>query len=189
MILAVCTANVCRSPFLEQLLRARLDTNLDRGHGLTVASAGVRAPVGAPLDPPIASLLANAGVQPSRHSARQLTTAAVAAASLVIAATREHRAASVRAHPPALRYALTVADLLRLLPLVDAAPLPAEPGARLVPLVRAVAARRGTVPPGDPLADDVADPVGGTDEVYAAVAARLTEAVDLLVDRLRSGRP
>lgn len=207
-ILTVCTGNVCRSPFLEQLLRAELARALPAGHPITVASAGTRPPVGAPLDPRTARSLRAAGVEPTEHAARRLAPSDVLGARLVLTATREHRAAVVRAHPPALRYAFTAAEFERLCLLVDpgalgatgGGPESAQPGGRpwaagptegetLDALVRAAAAGRGTRPPPRPEADDIADPGGAGDEVHLETVARLSSVVAVVVSRLAPVRP
>lgn len=174
------------------------------GHAIAVASAGTRAAVGAPMDPAEIALLSGAGVTPTPHAGRQLTTSGVADADLVLAATRSHRAAVVRLHPPALRYTFTVVEITRLAALVDplslvgttvrgtAVTCPGEhPAAvcdlaaqRLAALVRAVAARRGTVAPHVAHGEDLLDPVGGTVKLHAAVAEQIEGAVEVLLRRL-----
>ena len=187
----MCTGNVCRSPFLEQLLRAELGRTLPAGHGITLASAGTRPPVGAPLDERAARSLRAIGVEPTAHAARRLGAADVRGARLVLAATREHRAAAVRAHPPALRYVFTAAEFHRLCLLVDPGSLVdrAEGGDGLDTLVRAAAARRGTVAPPLPDADDIADPVGAGADVPPAAIARLSAVVAVVVARLADAAP
>ena len=61
----VCTANVCRSPLAERVVRARL---ADRGW---LASAGTRATDGQPMCGVSASLLQPAESAPGGHVARQ----------------------------------------------------------------------------------------------------------------------
>lgn len=81
-VLVLCTANRVRSPFAEQVLRARL------GHEVPVRSRGV-LPGGLPC-PPEAILVAEAlGVTLTGHVAQQLTPAELLAASVVLVMEQE----------------------------------------------------------------------------------------------------
>lgn len=95
-VLFVCTANVCRSPLAEALLRHRLRAaGLQRA--IAVSSAGTRvAQPGRPPDPRLRSLLDERGVRLPRIRARQATAAMVAEATAVFvmsAAQRDELAA------------------------------------------------------------------------------------------------
>ena len=98
-ILAVCTGNVCRSPMAELLLRDWADPRA----GLQVASAGTQALVGRPVDDGTAAVLAQLGLDPSRHRARQVTPAMAAGADLILTAERAHRDRIIRDLPGAFR--------------------------------------------------------------------------------------
>ncbi|MGN2246607.1 low molecular weight protein-tyrosine-phosphatase [Frateuria sp. GZRR35] len=84
-VLVVCIGNICRSPTAEYLLRERL-----RGRAVTVASAGLAALAGNPIDPTAGALLAERGIDASGHRARQLDEAAILAADLVLVMQRTH---------------------------------------------------------------------------------------------------
>ena len=177
-VLAVCTGNICRSPAVELLLRDRLGAHVD------VASAGVGAVVGAPVNPPMAALLDGAGIATRGFVAQQLTRELVRDASLVLALTRKHRSAVVRLEPAALRRTFTLRELARLLALADLGGLPADPAERVVELIaRAQASRTapGAVLPSERAAeDDVIDPSRGDDALYARSWAELTPAVEAI---------
>lgn len=177
-ILAVCTGNLCRSPVVERLLSLGLSSRWPAAaSALPIASAGTSAALGQPIPLSFAVRLASAGADTATFAPRQVTPDMVAGAKLVIAATRAHRATLVEMHPRAVHYTFTLRELARLaatLPPDDQAPI--EPLARLRTFVAAAASARGAGIPGDPLADDVRDPFGGTDERYAAVWATLVEA-------------
>ncbi|WP_028920562.1 low molecular weight protein-tyrosine-phosphatase [Pseudoxanthomonas suwonensis] len=85
-LLFVCVGNICRSPTAEILMRARLG---DRP-GVQVASAGLQALVGRPIDPTAAQLLREAGHDPDGHRARQATPSVLAAADLVLVMEQAH---------------------------------------------------------------------------------------------------
>lgn len=66
-ILTVCVGNVCRSPMATGLLREQLPN-------LRVESAGLAALVGRPADSNAVSIMAERGIDISKHRARQLVT-------------------------------------------------------------------------------------------------------------------
>ncbi|HZI97068.1 MAG TPA: hypothetical protein VFD41_06030 [Actinomycetales bacterium] len=176
-ILAVCTGNICRSPLVERLLAQQLPD-------IEVASAGTRALVGEPMQPPSRAILERLGGDASGFAARALTQQLVADADLVLALTRRHRSAVVQLHPRATRCTFTLRELARLAPQVT--PLPgATPEERLRALVPAAAARRGFEPVADPADDDVIDPYRRDQGVYDEMAAQSVPAVEALVDAVR----
>lgn len=69
-ILFVCTANICRSPMAEHLLRGSLAALLDTGGAFRfeVSSAGIRGWDGEPMDPAAAAELRRLGGDPSRFT-------------------------------------------------------------------------------------------------------------------------
>ncbi|MHB8451676.1 MAG: arsenate reductase/protein-tyrosine-phosphatase family protein, partial [Mycobacteriales bacterium] len=147
LVLHVCTGNICRSPIAERLMRAALDA-LPGGAGVAVASSGTAALVGSAMSPEAAAVLAELGVDPVGFRARDLTADQVAAAALVLTATREHRARVVSLHPPAAVRAFTLREFARLTAGVRPAALPpGAPALRLPALVQAAHQRRGLDPP------------------------------------------
>lgn len=177
-ILTVCTGNICRSPAVERLLARALP----EAH---VTSAGVRAVVGGPVHPPMAALLTAAGVSPDGFAARQLTADAVADADLILPLTRGHRAAIVELVPAALRRSFTLRELARFAIAIGPDALPDGTLAeRLDALLPLAAAQRGRVRV-DPHDDDVVDPYGGGDRLYALSFDQLKPAVDAIAAVLR----
>ncbi len=83
-ICVICVGNLCRSPTAEILLRHAL------GGEVQVASAGLHAAVGRPMDPLAALLLAEHGLDGSGHVARQATRAVLLQADLILAMERRH---------------------------------------------------------------------------------------------------
>ena len=180
-VLAVCTANVCRSPAVEAQLRAWLDP----AGGVSVASAGLHARVGAPVDPRMAALV---DLPVAGATARQLSPGMVADADLLLTMTRDHRRAVVTQVPAAVRRTFTLVEFAELVALVgEHAPI-ADGGTEADRLARLVAAAprvRGWRTGGP--ADDVEDPSGGDQAAYAGAVARIRTAVDGVRAAVRPG--
>ena len=84
-ILIVCVGNICRSPTAEQLLRNALVHS-----AIAVSSAGLAALRDSPLEPTALQVLEEHGHAPVSHRARQLTSAAVSDADLVLVMEQRH---------------------------------------------------------------------------------------------------
>jgi protein-tyrosine phosphatase len=171
-ILAVCSGNVCRSPFVELLLRARLAGRDD----LEVGSAGTIARPGQRMTPEMVAAAARYGVAPElsrAHGAARLDERAVQASDLILGLTRAHRSAAVALHPRAVRRAFTLTEFARLCAATDAAP-----GLTAQQVVADAAARRGLAPAG--AGDDIDDPIGLPQEVYDRVASEAAAAVEVI---------
>lgn len=76
-ILCVCTGNICRSPLAERLMAAALP-------GATVASAGIGALQGKPMDPAAATIAQREGFVADDHRGQQLTAALVKQYELIL---------------------------------------------------------------------------------------------------------
>lgn len=95
-ILVVCIGNICRSPVAEGLLKKAL---ADRG--AVVESAGLGALVDRPAEPHSVEIAKSLGVDISAHRARQLTTAMLETADLVLVMENRHVEAITRMAPQA----------------------------------------------------------------------------------------
>ena len=181
-ILYVCTGNICRSPLAERYTVHRLaHAAPDLAHLVRVGSAGVRALEGYPMDASAAAELVRHGGLADGFQGRRLTTADVASAQLVLTMERAQRSAALAEEPAALRRTFTLLEAADLVQLVGTdGQLDAVPAGPLG-LVAAMAARRGAA---RLETYDVADPIGQSPEVHAAVADTITTAVDVLVDAL-----
>ena len=187
-LLLVCTGNVCRSPMAERLLVAGLaERSSEGGRGVEVSSAGTRALAGEAMTPETADLVSRHGGDPAGHRARQVTPQLLAEADLVLALTREHRAAVAQLHPPVLRRVLALREAARLAVLVPPESLPEGEEVRWRALVPALLAARGTAParPGE---DDVVDPYRRGPQVYRQCAEQLVPAVAALLDAVAPRR-
>lgn len=180
-ILTVCTGNICRSPFAEQLLRARL-VLLD----VTVESAGVSALVGTGMPEPALALATRWGVpDAASHVARQVTVDLIRGADLVLAMSREHRRALVELTPAATRKTFTIRELANIAAGITDDELRSEvvgatdPAGALRATIGLASALRGVVEPLPSPDDlDVVDPYRQPVAVYEQSASQLTPAVD-----------
>jgi protein-tyrosine phosphatase len=177
-LLVLCTANQCRSPMAEVLLRRHLER---AGVEATVTSAGIYRG-GIPATNHGVDAMAARGLDLSGHVSRQMDGDMVLRADLVIAMARMHvREVAVLA-PEALSKTFTLKELAR-----DAAAL-GERG-RDEPLdqwLARIAARRVTsslVGVGHDDEMDVADPVGRGRADYELTADLLDRLLGEVVDR------
>jgi protein-tyrosine phosphatase len=95
-ILTVCIGNICRSPIAEYLLRERLASR-----DIQLASAGLSAMAGQPMDAMALQLLSEHGVDGAAHRARQLTPGMLREADLVLGMGKSQVDAMVRLAPEA----------------------------------------------------------------------------------------
>lgn len=93
-ILVVCIGNICRSPTAEFLFRQQLAHS-----NVHVSSAGLGALVGSPMDGHAIQILKEHGIDAATHRARQIDSAMLRQADLVLAMERKHMAAAARLAP------------------------------------------------------------------------------------------
>lgn len=86
-VLVVCTANICRSPVAEAMLRREAE---QRGVAAEVTSAGVRARAGDPAADGSFQAVAALGLVLDSHRSRAATDDLAAAADLVLAMEAGH---------------------------------------------------------------------------------------------------
>ncbi|MGY1779060.1 arsenate reductase/protein-tyrosine-phosphatase family protein [Geodermatophilus sp. SYSU D01036] len=173
-VLVVCTGNICRSPAAAAGLSAGLS-----GTRVAVSSAGLHACTGEPMAPQMTRLL---DVPPPRTPARQVTPGMLARAGLVLGMTRDHRRALVTLAPAAVRRTFTLHEFTDLAELARAdglLPGYGPPDEAFAAVVAAAPRLRPRRCPGAP--DDVEDPYGRDDEVFARVAAELRDTVGRLL--------
>jgi protein-tyrosine phosphatase len=108
-ILVVCHGNICRSPFAERLLRARVPS-------IEAASAGLQATSGTPADTNAARAASAFGVDLATHSATLLTNDLIAGADLVLGMEGRHRREIVRSWPGARAKTFLLGDFLMSAP-------------------------------------------------------------------------
>nr|WP_246377294.1 adenylyl-sulfate kinase [Nocardioides ginsengisegetis] len=143
-VLFVCTANICRSPFMELTARhlAGPDANI------TFASAGTHGFTDHPMDEVMSTTLMPRGVDGvESFRSRALTADMVAAADLVLTAEAAHRTFILDDQPGAFRKVFTLGQFAEAVRGVDG-------GLHGRELLTAIGDRRGTADP----KLDVADP-------------------------------
>lgn len=170
-VLIVCTANVCRSPMAEGLLRHHCE---QLGVDVTITSAGTHMPR-LPVDPLSVVAVGELGVDIAGHRPRQLTRAVIDAdgADLVLTMTREQLRHAATSAQGAFRRTFTLREFSRW-----AAQRPPEPGETLAAWLDGVATTRHARDlMGDDPADDVADPYGRSLEEHRVCAEQIAQAV------------
>lgn len=156
----------------------------ERGR-LHVRSAGLLDLDGEPMHPHAREALARAGVVARAHSARELRAHDVESADLVLGMTREHRGRAIQLSPRAASRTFTLPEFGRLCRAVDGAEISAKSAhCRARQGVAAAAARRGIVRPDTPEEDDIADPLGGSIEVFEDTLRQIDEALRAFVEML-----
>jgi protein-tyrosine phosphatase len=168
-VLLLCTANQCRSPMGEAILRRARP-------GLEVRSAG-RLPGGAPATPTAVDVLARRGLDLSEHVSRTVTPALLEESDLIVGMAREHVRDAVLLRPDVRSRAFALKDLVRRAEAVG----PRRPDEQLASWLAAVGQGRTTADLlGSSEADDVVDPIGRPAERYRACADELTRLLDRL---------
>lgn len=168
-ILAVCTANICRSPMIEALLRAQLESAQ-----FEVASAGVRGWDRQPMDAMAAMELLRLGHSAESFRSHAIDSYLVDSADLILTATQSHRSDVLSLNPRALRRTFTLREFAALCDLVqgdDPQTLVAE------------AARRRSQAPAD---IDIGDPYRRSPDVHRETADQIDAAVRTISDRLNA---
>jgi protein-tyrosine phosphatase len=198
-VLCVCTANVCRSPAAELLLRSGLRARLGPAEAATavvVDSAGTWATPGRPVEPGTASALRRAGVDAGEVAAARstrLTREAVAGADLVIASTAEHVRAVWRLQLASRHRTFTLGELARWTEGISGDDLPAgSAGARLRALIgRASTLREQRRQPGSPYVNDAYDLEDPTDNDPAqrGMVEQTVAWLDLVLDTVAGPAP
>lgn len=176
IVLAVGTGNVCRSAYVEFVLRHALADNLQ------VASAGTDALMGEPIDPDTATLLAAKGIDTDSFVARQLTADLVRESTVILTATRSQRTEVVRADATGLRKAFALIDFSDIVAQLDLGQL--QPSFMDPPdlsplglLVSGAARHLGRITPRAASKADIVDPSGRGNRAFKHMQQQIDEAL------------
>ncbi len=180
-ILVVCTGNICRSPFIERVLRPEL-----AGLDILVESAGTGALVGEPIHPHAAEQIRANGADSDNHVARQITSTLIEEADLVLTATRRHRGDVAVMSPRALRRIFVWQDFADLVSSMSArkSSTRSQQGA-LRQVVSEVAGMRGSVPPRSAPEVDIVDPYRQGRDVFEQMGQQVMASLPYVVRALR----
>ncbi len=183
-VLVLCTGNICRSPYVEHLLRDGLTAT-----GTSVASAGTGAVVGAPMHEESLARLAERGIDGAAFRARQVTKELLEQADLVIGATREHVASVAWLLPTAMDRTHSLGDLARALRASRTAPS-AGPDTSVAQAVARLAAEHRRRHGLDPRAahTDVVDPYLQPRRTWEQMTRQVDEHLPAVVEALAGAR-
>ncbi|MDO9454936.1 adenylyl-sulfate kinase [Nocardioides sp.] len=171
-VLFVCTANICRSPYIELTARAQAG-----GAPIEFTSAGTHGFTGQPMNPPMAEAFTRhhpeAATTVETFASRQLTRAMVEDADLVVTAEASHRGFVLDETPGAFRKVFTLGQLAEAVQRLPE-------GLDRADLLRSLGERRGTAAH----ALDVVDPYGRGSEAAEACATHIDTLLGAVVPRL-----
>ncbi len=168
-VLFVCTANICRSPFME--LTARHLAGPDAL--VTFTSAGTHGFREHSMDAVMASTLQTRGISADDFLSRPLTSALITDADLVLTAEGTHRTFILDDHPSSFRKVFTLGQFAEVV-----GQLPDDVTGRA--LLTAAGLRRG----GATARLDVGDPYGRGPEAAETTAERIDELLRVVVPAL-----
>jgi sulfate adenylyltransferase len=170
-VLFVCTANICRSPFMELLAR-----NLSPG-GADYSSAGTRGFTDSPVWEGMAGEFADRQIASEDFRSRALTDDHVEQADLVLTAETNHRRFILDDHPAAFRRVFTLGQFVEAIRADDSDATGPE-------LLTRIGERRGLADP----ELDVPDPYRRGPEIAAQAAAKIEEMLRVALPALTGSR-
>jgi protein-tyrosine phosphatase len=183
-VLIVCTANQCRSPIAEHLLRASLESI---GVDWAVSSAGTHARGGGLMDPSAAVLLGERGIDVAGWRSSALDIDVIDRADLILTAEAKHRSRVVTFRPNALARTFPLLQFSRIARHIEALDDPGGPAAGDT-LLEHVLMARSHVQPGQPGDDDIADPIGRRMRAFRACLETISGAVTAITGPLAGAR-
>jgi sulfate adenylyltransferase len=173
-VLFVCTANICRSPYLE--LRARQLFGPDAG--VEVSSAGTHGFDASPVSDTMEAEFARWGTEVDGFRSRAATGELVDEADLVLTAEAAHRTRLLEERPGAFRKVFTLGQF------VESAGA-ADPSLRGRALLHALESRRVPASPDQ----DIDDPYRRGPAEARRAAVTMERMLAVVVDKLRDDRP
>lgn len=166
-VLVVCRGNINRSALGAALLQTWAGWYLppDVAASVQVASAGLGAPVGAPMGPRALAIADALGADGSRHRAVQVTEQLIRGADLVLVSSGRQRDHVLGLVPAALRSTFTMREAGRILGGMPAWPAP-PPGSVDELRARVLEVAENRSPAQAPGEDDIIDPQGKDEAAY-----------------------
>lgn len=180
-LLLVCTANRCRSPIAEAVLRQRLPA----GSGVNVESAGLLKK-SMPVPTEGIMLMRRYGIDLSAHRSRPVTASDLTSHDLVLGMTRGHVRQLLALDPDAFSWTFTLKDFVNRIESLDADDLDGLAASKWAKLN---AGRERDSLLGSSAEDDVRDPIGESQAVWTAVIQELVDYADRLAFVLSYARP
>lgn len=179
--LIVCTANVCRSPMAEYLLRDAVARRWGSHSSWRIESAGVRAEPGLEMDRQAQRALSKRGIDSSEFRSQQVRRGTVERADLILTAERSHRAAIVTLVPSAVHHTFTIRQFARLASQVARLESQDDTDALARQLLEAAANARSRLQPTAARDDDLPDPTGHRFGSFRRCAGQLSELVSAML--------
>ena len=166
-MLFVCTANICRSPYMELTARAASANDA----GVQFRSAGTHGFREHPMDAVMAEALSRREVDSGDFISRPLSAALIEQADLILTAETSHRSFILDDHPGDFRKVFTLGQFAEAVANFDLT------GRELI---LAIGDRRGTAEQ----RLDVHDPYGRGPEAAEACATQIDELLRVVVPAL-----
>lgn len=168
-VVFVCTANICRSPFLELSARALAG----EGSRVEFSSAGTHGFDAHPMNADMVATMPEGSTED--FASRRLTPAILQEADLVLTAEASHRTFILDEHPQHFRKVFTVGQF--------AATVEDHPDLEGRELIAAAAKRRTAARP----EHDIADPYRRGESASLAAADTMSRMLSVIVPRLVTG--
>lgn len=183
-IVAVCRANMARSPLLSVALQHEADLRLGDGV-IAVGSAGVDAHQGAPAAAGSRRVAETWGLSLEGHRTTSTRFVPLDGALLVVTMTRRQRGIVAREHPDLGCRTFTMREAVAAFEVPDAG-REAEGTGDVRERVRAAVTAAHRTRPATRWRRrfDVPDPLGGDDRVYESLGREIREAATRLADVL-----
>lgn len=173
-VLVVCTANQCRSPLAEFLLRRAVQGNVD----WQISSAGTHAESGLPMHPNSARVLISAGVTIGSWRTTRVDDHLLDMSDIVLTATRQHSSYLIGNRPELRGKVFPLRRFGRLAERARQAGSWSPASGDLATLLNSIV---GVGVPGADDADDLGDPIGRPYRRFKACARDIQHAISQIV--------